>query len=188
MNAPCENLDAYLADDLLVDAAAAFEEHLECCDECRDAVAEQGWIEALLRSPERLEVEAAPRHLVETTKLQVAGGARQRRRWAAGAFAAAASVVIALGWIAIQPRSSDNDADDRAATPTASKPAPEAVPPTSTFIADANAIAIPMVSKHPNITIVRVYPTLRPLVSDGSASSEPEDESEFASTDFSNGG
>ena len=50
MNSNCNNLDAYLADDLSVDDAAAICRASAVCDDCREAVDEQLWIDGLLRS------------------------------------------------------------------------------------------------------------------------------------------
>ena len=57
MNSKCNNLDAYLRDDLSVDERAAFESHLEECDACREAMDQQQWIDGLLQSPTRIQLE-----------------------------------------------------------------------------------------------------------------------------------
>ena len=57
----CENLDAFLADDLSPSEVSRFTAHLHECASCRDAVDQQGWIDGLLSSPILTELEAAAR-------------------------------------------------------------------------------------------------------------------------------
>lgn len=185
MNTQCHNLDAYLADGLAVDAAAMFEEHLERCDECREQITEQRWIDTLLQSPDAQRLEVAPPHVLEIVKTTVAADGRMRRRWVASAFAAAAVVLLALGWIQFKQQQSGNDT--AAIQPVNSATEPPA-PPSATFVADENAIAVPMASKHSNVTIVRVYPTLRSNLADQVTRIEPNDETEFTADQFSTGG
>ncbi len=67
MNTECNNIEAYLAGDLQVEQAVDFEDHLPQCDACRETIDQQRWIDGLLRSPLRLQVEPTPVDLIVAT-------------------------------------------------------------------------------------------------------------------------
>jgi anti-sigma factor RsiW len=166
VNDTCNNLDAYLADDLPGCERAAFESHLDLCPACRDAADEQQWIDGLLQSPARLQLERPPASILDSFQLSVA----QRRRrvlQAACGLAAAAVLLIAIG-VSLKDNQEAAQPVDRVANtsasveptkaPTAQAPAATTRPP-ATFISTSEAIAVPVESSSSDVTIVQVYPT-----------------------------
>jgi hypothetical protein len=169
----CENLDAFLAEDLPANSAKCFEAHLDECASCRDAVDEQRWIDGLLQSPLRLEIESPGAALVELIDRHTSPRRRQTRLIAYG-LAAAAALVIALGWIArlnrqsLGPAAPNNPAV--ALNRAEGEPSPDpslsgrgiSGAPSATFVGGPDVLVVPVASRHPNVTIVRVYPTYQP--------------------------
>lgn len=158
-NTDCNKLDAYLADDLSVDDARHFESHLEECSTCREAIDEQHWVDSLLQSPVRLEIERTSATILESVRPSVAHRDRRTFRAAYG-FAAAAVLLIGIGWIAlhrhlVQPMASATQ--NVAVVEAAQVPAP--VPPQATFVATTDAIVVPLESPSADVTVVQVYPT-----------------------------
>src|SRR3954471_7388085 len=96
----CKQLDAYLADDLPADAVACFESHLMLCAECREAIDEQKWIDGLLQSPVRVQIERTPATTLELIRTSIANRNRRTIR-AVFALATAAVLLIGLGWIGL---------------------------------------------------------------------------------------
>ena len=155
----CIKLDAYLADDLLGDAALHFESHLEECDACREAIDEQNWVDGLLQSPARTQLERAPAEILDSFRSSLS---QHRRRvcQAACGLAAAAVLIIAVGWLEL---------NRQARLPTISKALDVAVAetvhatssnrPQATFVASTDAIAVSLESPSTDVTIVQVYPT-----------------------------
>jgi len=194
MNDECYNLDDYLAGDLDSDAADRFHAHLRHCEACREAETQQRWIDGLLTSPERLQLEPAPRSLIETLTKSPTHAPSARRRYAAAILAVAAVLFVASGLIMLNRDTIDgtqSTADVAAPTgelPTAKN---DVQPETgSTFIADSNAIAVPVDSHRPGVTIVRVYPTFQPRIETQTASLEPTYSADLSNfwTEDSNGG
>jgi anti-sigma factor RsiW len=162
----CNNLDAYLADELPGSERAAFESHLDICPACHEAVDEQQWIDGLLQSPARLQLERPPASILDSFQVSVA---QRRRRFlqAACGLAAAAVLLIAVGLSlngnhhAAQPvdRVKNTIASVKPAqAPTAQVSATTARPP-ATFVSTSEAIAVPVESSSSDVTIVQVYPT-----------------------------
>lgn len=156
-NIDCNKLDAYLADDLSVDDALRFESHVEECGACHQAVDEQHWVDSLLESPLRTQLERTPATLLVRSSLS----RRRRHLWpSACGLAAAAVLVIAIGWL---------DLDRQAKLPPVSQPQELAVAEAvqkatrvesqATFVATTDAIAVPLESPSADVTIVQVYPT-----------------------------
>ena len=97
-NTDCNKLDAYLADDLSVDDARRFESHLEACSACREAIDEQNWIDSLLQSPARIQIERTPAAILDSFHSSLSQ--RRHRVWqTACGLAAAAVLVVAVGWL-----------------------------------------------------------------------------------------
>jgi anti-sigma factor RsiW len=190
----CKSLDAYMLGALPATAAAQFAAHLCHCEDCRETIDEQRWIDGLLASPAACELEAPPDDVLLTLRASIARKQR-RAKSIAGGLAAAAAILIAAGWtiyfrhherqLAFAPvattNSSPNDRQIVAAPPTASSP-------RATFTSTDNSIAIPLESHHPNVTVVRVYPAFRPGIDRATAAIEPEAATDINSTYFSNGG
>src|SRR5437867_1731174 len=97
MNRECNKRDAFLADDLPADETERFNDHLPNCDACREAVNQQRWIDVLLQSPVRSQLEPLPVDLVELMRTSVSRR-RQVARLAACGLAAAAAILVAAGW------------------------------------------------------------------------------------------
>jgi anti-sigma factor RsiW len=156
----CENLDAYLLDELAADATYNFDSHLDQCERCRYAVEQQRWIDGLLRSPFVAELEPPSESLATTIRTRVMRSNRQVRT-AACVFAAAAVVIVAVGWTvqlnrqAMSVDHSDPVVLDGAAAKT---PPKDVNAPRATFVGGPDVLVVPVESPHPNVTIVRIYP------------------------------
>jgi anti-sigma factor RsiW len=164
----CDKLDDYLLGDLSDVDARRFEAHLGECNECREAVEEQQWIDGLLQSSAAASLEAAPPTIAESLQRSVAGR-RRASLYVAFCLAAAATVAaVALGWTLQLGR----DGDDVAA-PSANEVVerarpveePIAVAPAAskreraTYANDDDTIAIDVESEDDDVTIVQLYPT-----------------------------
>jgi putative zinc finger protein len=173
----CDNLDDFLAGDLHGDAAERFRAHLRDCEACREAESQQRWIDGLLASPKRLQLEPAPRALVESVRKSPAPPLYAGRRYAAAVLAVAAVVLVATGLVLLNREA--NDGTRSAAEIVSPSDGPQTVKNEeereagATFIADSNAIAVPVESHQPGVTIVRVYPTIQPRVETQTAAVEP---------------
>lgn len=189
MNSDCKNLDAYLVDDLPAEEAARFAEHLHACDDCRDVIDQQQWIRGLLRSPVRLQLEPAPPSIVQATQMSLA---RHDRRWTrilVGAIAAAAAVLVAVGWIELNRQASEETIKGAGRVGLATSENSRVIErPRATFVSNSDAIAVPVASRHPNVTVVRVYPTYHPPYETSTAALEPEAATNVSWQSFSNGG
>jgi hypothetical protein len=159
----CGSLDAFLNGDLPPTQAAEFESHVAACMQCRDAVDQQRWIDGLLRSTEAAEIESAPVAILSRRP------ARLRR---VVVVAASVAVLAAWSWFEVKHRieeikggnppiakskSGMLDADRPAASfqETGEHPAPVA-----TFVSSGSTIALPLENRNPDVTVVRLYPTL----------------------------
>ncbi|HEY3391220.1 MAG TPA: zf-HC2 domain-containing protein [Lacipirellulaceae bacterium] len=190
MSVECENLDPYLAHDLSPDDSDRYEAHLHACDACREAISEQRWIDALLGSPERLELERVSPALAGSVRDSILSRRRRARLVACG-LAAAAMFVIAVGWTAVLNRQATGPALNQIAGTTLPdnelSPSPSlrtrgtAEAPRAVFVGGTDVITVPVPSRHPNVTIVRVYPTYQSSL----APQSPSDESD---ADIFNGG
>ena len=184
---PCDHLDDYLAGWLSADATASFEAHLADCPACREEVAHGQRIDRLLAQGSG-HLEPVPPSLVDRIEGRIRSLRRRRVIRVALGLSAAVAVVLAVGvWLVPQ--------DDGAAvgperppgrgavaeTPVEWEPdghevASPAQPPSDdeprvrVSLADpAEAILVPMETSNPNVSIVWVYPTVRP----GRAAAEP---------------
>jgi Putative zinc-finger len=190
MSVECENLDAFLADDLSPVDSNRFEVHLHVCDACREAINEQRWIDALLGSPERLELERMSPALIGSVRDSILSRRRRARLIACG-LAAAAVFVIAVGWTTVLNRQARGPAVNQITKTTLPEnqlsPNPSlkergiAEPPGAVFVAGPDVLAVPIASRHPNVTIVRVYPKYQ-------ASLPSPDASDDSDADYFNGG
>jgi anti-sigma factor RsiW len=184
MNEPfhneCASLDDYLDRELAGEAGLRFETHLASCAACRDAIAQQRWIDAALRS------SVATNPVALTTLRTAMSGSiasarrkQRQRRLLTASFAIAASVAIAatVAWhtLPLAPGSArgslptPHHVAQRDATPGRSAGLEEASPqpaekiaaatPVATFTAGGNGIAISIASESPEVTIVQFYST-----------------------------
>lgn len=191
-NNDCENLDAYLADELPACAAQRFAAHVESCEICRESVHQQQWIDGLLRAPALAELELPAREFTNSLKSTLAQS-RQRAGLVACVFAAAAALLITLGWavsvlrnadVALEQSSGHGNQDANIAAPATNIVAA----PRATVIGDANTFVVPVESPLPNVTIVRIYPTDQALFAANANDAPAETGGNFAWPDNTNGG
>jgi anti-sigma factor RsiW len=159
MTSDCDKYDAYLNGDLTVDDVARFKSHMESCAGCREVVDEQRWIDGLLHSPIRLQLEHPPAAILDSIRISLAHR-RHRIFQAACGLATAAVLLIAMGWFALagQGRSPTSpERRDIAVVEPARALAP--VHPQATFVTTSEAIAVPLESPSSDVTIVQIYPT-----------------------------
>jgi anti-sigma factor RsiW len=183
MNEYCSNLDSYLLGDLSPADASTFAEHLASCEECREAIEEQQWIDSLLQTSSRLESEVPQPHIVSELRVAVARRESFRRRALSIALATAAVLLIAATWLLNHPI---GDTPKHFATATNVPAVPES--PHAIFVAAGDAIAVRVKSRHPDVTIVRVYSTFQPVANSKMAAFQSESNEPNTLTDFSNGG
>jgi hypothetical protein len=169
MTHECDNLDAYLANEMPGAAAARFAQHLNECSACRQAVDQQRWIDSLLQSKQLAVLEPVPMPLHEALRTSLAQRRRQARLIAFSAASIAATVLIAVGWTVTQNREAANlvgndgnrTVQGRDLRSTNSSPAMVTSDraPQSTFVSNENAIAVPLDSQDYDVTVVQVYLT-----------------------------
>jgi predicted anti-sigma-YlaC factor YlaD len=188
MNANCNDLDAYLAADLSVDDAARFAEHLHNCDDCREAVDEQRWIDGLLRSSAKHDSELPPDDVLVTLRTAFVTRLQKTKLIACG-LAAAAMLIMAIGWTVLN-RQAGNRASDRdvRSSIAMNEQRRGKQPLQASFVSDSNAIAVPVKSRHSNVTVVRIYPAYQPPYDNQASASEPEAATDDIWNIYSNGG
>lgn len=170
----CDRLDAFLDGELSIADAARFEAHWPQCDDCRESVRQQRWIDDALRADEAAAQTAPPTLRAATAEAITDVRHKQRlRRMLTGSLAAAASVALLATWQLRAPHLAPGSAGGAAATPNVVVQR-EATPRQSrgvleeihtpakiaaTFTAGGSGIAIPVASDSPDVTIVQFYPT-----------------------------
>ena len=170
----CDRLDDYLVGGLSEDETAGFEAHLAGCPACRAELRRQQQIDGLLAQATR-RLEPVPSSLIDRIEQQVRRSRRRRVvHWAWGLSAAALAASVLAAWLATggfgtdnrtppvvrqtpQPNSGGEHVDpDR-------RQAPRAGPVASVAIGDpSDAILVPLDTEAPNVSIVWVYPTVKP--------------------------
>jgi anti-sigma factor RsiW len=187
MNVNCNNLDAYLAANLSVDDAARFIEHLQSCDDCREATDQQQWIDGLLRSSANYDAEL-PRDDVLATLRTAIATRRQKTKLSAGGLAAAV-LVVGMGWTVLIRQAGDWTSDRDVRPSFAKNETPrEKQPLQATFVSDSNSIAVSIKSRHSDVTVVRIYPVYQPRYDNQPVASDPEAATEENWNVYSNGG
>jgi Putative zinc-finger len=195
----CQNLDAYLDGELTPGEGARFAAHLTDCPACREAVDEQQWIDGLLRAPAIAQRETSPPALVESFRRAIARRLRYSRLAAGGAVAAAAVLLVAVGWAVKLHLDSDGlsgrevvslsgaalDVDEPSPAPSLTGRGNDS---GATFVGGPDLIVVPVESHHPEVTIVRVYPTFQPDISDQVGVNLPSGEDEVIWPELFNGG
>jgi anti-sigma factor RsiW len=188
MSHECDQLDAYLADDLSCDDHARFETHLSQCEACREAIDQQRWIDAMLCSPLRMQLEPVPTNLVQ--RPVTATPPRGRRVLiAACGLVSAAAVLIALSWSLLN-RQAMNNPNQTSNTHSTAKSSPAHVerPPVATFVGGPDVIAVPIASRAPNVTIVQIYPTYQPRQEEKTVAAYSNTATNSSLPDYYNGG
>ena len=171
---PCDDLDGYLADWLSEDERARFEAHLADCPACGWGLQQQRRIDGLLARA-AAQAEPVPPALVDRIEGQIRSLRRRRAvRWAFGLSAAAASLLVVGLWIAAQEGSLppqpapivQNLVEEQTGQQEVTPPAPlafDAEPRVRVSLADASdGILVPMETSNRNVSIVWIYPTVRP--------------------------
>ncbi len=101
----CEDIAAFLADELAIDERVAFEAHLLKCERCSDAVKSARSIVSLLHSAPRAEVS---RDLAPAILATLRGQSNTPLWPRVAGLAAAAAIIITLGlskaWLSARPR------------------------------------------------------------------------------------
>lgn len=207
MGSSCDNLDAFLLGDLGRDEAAHFERHLGTCSACREAIDGQRWIDGLLQWPARADLEPAPEAIVKSIQVSI-DRRRKRQRTAVGGLAVAAALAVAAGWtlwarvrpqqpaagqVALSP-SERMAPQETGGSPAARPQAPGAEPQSperitkAVVVGDENTIVVPVESRYPNVTVVRVYPEYRPKHVAQTEPGQPTDGDGFDLPQSINGG
>jgi anti-sigma factor RsiW len=171
---PCEQLDDFLDGCLSEGERAAFVDHLAGCAGCQGAVRDQRQIDELLAAA-HIEFGAAPPGLRERIEQGMLRASRRRQAARVAAAAAALAAALASGvWLAtLRPGATVVQRSPVAAPPIG----PAAVPPHShavapdavvppprvrlTFDPGFDAIAVPVESSDPNVSIFWLYPAAR---------------------------
>ena len=167
----CDNLDGYLAGWLSADDRARFTAHLPECPVCRNQAERQKVVDRLLAQGDA-PLEPAPNGLIDRIEEQIRRSSRRRRVRLVGGLSAAAAVMGCAVWLGIgSPGSQSPPVAEQIAEPS---PRPEpAEPPNEkaaapeefvqvTFDPPSDYIAIPIESAKPGISIIWVYPTVKP--------------------------
>ncbi len=166
----CDQLDDYLCGWLSPDEAAAYEAHLVDCGSCREECASQRRIDRLLA-----EAGAATAPVPAGLRSRVDGRVRAARRrrmlgWAGAVTAAGLAIAFGI-WTTkntvFLPREG-RDTTQHASSedhhiPSVAPPAgavPPAVAVQVTMIDPSSAIAMPVESRHPDVTLIRIFPTI----------------------------
>jgi anti-sigma factor RsiW len=159
LNNDCHDLDAYLSDDMPGDKRAIFESHFEGCPACRDEVDQQRWIDDLLHSPARIQLDTPSVTILDSFRVSVA----QRRRrilQAACGLAAAATLLIAFGLLELHRQAIGTwKSEEHSVAVSEATHAPAPVQPAATFVSTSDTIVVPLESPSADVTIVQVYPT-----------------------------
>jgi anti-sigma factor RsiW len=160
LNSSCNNLDAYLSDALSDDERALFDSHLQGCATCRGAVDQQQWIDDILQSPERIQLERPSVIILDTFRVSVA---RRRRRFiqVACSLAVAATLLIAVGLVKLNRQANGLSKSEEPAVAVAEPGhVPTPAQPPATFFSSSDAIVVPLESPSADVTVVQVYPTI----------------------------
>lgn len=165
MNKPeCDRLDDYLLGWLSEEQAAAFESHLAVCAECRNETQLQARIdEAAERA--RNQPEPVPPLLLDRVRRRVRAAKTRRLVRIACALAAATLLVVLPGRSWFAGHRCDLQPDTELVAHGQPLPPPVAVAvqqPRIRLVDPSAAILVPMPSKNPEVTIVWVYPTVKP--------------------------
>jgi hypothetical protein len=165
----CDNLDGYLADELSAEGKFQFAQHVDECDECRQAIEEQRWIDGLLRASASESRELTPASLFESLRTMPARRRPTVRLIACGLAAIAAAIAIAAGWNITWSPNGDEIAvvNDDAALERKVQDKPDiqsaiAVDPhrpQATFVSSEDLIVVPLESGDEEVSVVQLYPT-----------------------------
>ncbi len=170
--AECEYLDEYLSTALSDQAAARFEAHLADCPACREELKRQRQVDLLLVRAVR-QLDPVPAGLVERIERQARPSLRRPMVRVAASIFAAAAIVLGVLFSAerfgadhqraptVRDRG-DRVADGKPAVPRVA-PAPAVRPDVRVTVDDpSGAILVSKATKTANVSIVMIYPTVKP--------------------------
>jgi hypothetical protein len=151
---------------------ARFTAHLGDCPACSDDIDQQRWIDGLLRSPVVVQLESPPPGLLDSIRGSTEL-VRRRSGLVACGLAVAAVLLIAISWTVLRgPLASDSNMEPAVAavdrvvessTDFAANDSESAEEPRGAiFLGGPGVLVMPVASRHPNVTIVRIYPTFQP--------------------------
>lgn len=164
----CTQLDDYLGGWLSETERNAFEVHLANCRQCRQSVEQQRHIDDLLaRGMERLE--PAPPYLVSAVETRIQSLRRRRARQLAWGVPTGIALAFVIGtWASNRhtaPPAASRVQREVVALPskTSAKQESRADQPVQVTLSDPTAaILVPMNKDAPTVSIVWVYPAIRP--------------------------
>ena len=155
----CQNLDAYLSNDLSTAERASFDSHLSVCPACLEAVDQQRWIDDLLQSSERIQLERPSAAILDSLRVSVAPR-RRRVLQAACGLAAAASLLFAVALLKLNRQAMERlESTENSIAVAQPAHAQTSAEPQATFVSTADAIVVPVDSTSADVTIVQIYPT-----------------------------
>jgi anti-sigma factor RsiW len=168
----CDRLDDYLDGTMAADDQQAFRLHLAECSACREEMRFQETVDRLLRQATACET---PPGLLK----QLNGSIQTSARWRSAVIAALASAASLLLAIVFRQTS---EPPGTAPNTEIVQQVPNAVPPfavpekpsVALVVMDSSSdlLAVPQESRHSNVTIYWLYPTIKPQASVGDM---PED-------------
>lgn len=166
----CEQLDAYLAGELTESDRAAFEVHLARCSECAEAVAsEQRLNDLLVKAVSRTStdrdalVRGIEKRIHRTRQIEAV-------KWASGIALAIVAVAIALpiAWQSATTPSPETNPKQAQAPRDPDSPFPNNRPAVETIVEVPpqnrdDTLMVTMPSTNPKVTIVWLYPVMKPV-------------------------
>jgi hypothetical protein len=177
----CGDLDDYLDGDIEHERREPFEAHLARCAACREAIEFASGFNTLLRQATNRAVPAELRPAIER---QIHKQATTRRRVAAVVLSAAASIALFVTpWRHERPaiRQTAPDAPavakvDEPATKATGTELPPLAPQVSVETGE-ELLAVRKPTKHPNVSVFWLYPTVRVAGEAAHGGKEPLDHS-----------
>lgn len=174
-SAECDCLDGYLSGWLSGDEAARFRAHLAECPDCTRKIDDERRIDRLLAQG-AAKLQPVPPALIGRIEDEIRSMRRRRViRWAFGLSTAVAVALAAAVWLTLQtgrlapgpkpivqkPTEAENGEHD-AASPA--RPASEGEARARVTLADrTEGIVVPLETSNPNVSIVLIYPTVKPV-------------------------
>lgn len=191
----CDQLEDFVGDRLSARAQAQFQLHLAACTDCRQVIRDHERLDRLLASATS-ELGPVPTGLIANIEQQLRGQSPRQMSRRIGAFAAAATVLVACGiWYAAGGRARPHAEASRnleiqsnsGAAPSALNDSIRRIDPTPvrrsaavriSFDRGSDAIVVPVESQDPNVSIFWLYPTVPapecPAVPENDTSSRSE--------------
>lgn len=157
---PCQFLDDYLAHDLAGEEQTRFTAHLADCPQCSRAVADQERLEGLLVEA-TARMEPVPPGLVRQIESRLRSTSRRRLAGAVAALLSTAAIIWLLVHRPTPPAEPEVTQKVAGFTPVAPE-APRSAASVRVTFPTGNVLAIKEKAESENVTLIRVYPGLRP--------------------------